>query len=63
VVSGPQVLTVPANSPYKTVQELIDAGRAHPGKLLFGHAGIGSQTHLAAENFVHQAKIEAVAVP
>ena len=63
VVSGPQVLTVPANSPYKTVQELIDAGRAHPGKLLFGHAGIGSQTHLAAENFVHQAKLEAVAVP
>jgi tripartite-type tricarboxylate transporter receptor subunit TctC len=63
VVSGPQVLTVPANSPYKTMQELIDAGRAHPGKLLFGHAGIGSQTHLAAENFVHQAKIDGVAVP
>lgn len=63
VVSGPQVLTVPANSPYRTMQELIDAGRAYPGKLLFGHAGIGSQTHLAAENFVHQAKIDGVAVP
>jgi len=63
VVSGPQVLTVPANSPYKTMRELIDAGRAYPGKLLFGHAGIGSQTHLAAENFVHQAKIDGVAVP
>ena len=63
VVSGPQVLTVPANSPYKTVQELIESGRAHPGKLNFGHAGIGSQTHLAAENFVHQAKLDALAVP
>jgi tripartite-type tricarboxylate transporter receptor subunit TctC len=63
VVSGPQVLTVPASSPYKTVKDLIDSARAHPGKLTFGHAGIGSQTHLAAENFVYQAKIEAVAVP
>src|SRR5262247_1839815 len=27
-VTGPQVLTVPASSPYKTVKELIDAARA-----------------------------------
>jgi len=63
VVSGPQVLAVPANSPYKTLKDLIDAARAQPGKLTFGHAGIGSQTHLAAENFVSAAKIDAVAVP
>jgi tripartite-type tricarboxylate transporter receptor subunit TctC len=63
VVSGPQVLTVPADSPYKSVAELIASARAHPGKLTFGHAGIGSQTHLAAENFVHQAKLDAVSVP
>ena len=63
VVSGPQVLVVPANSPYKTVQELIESGKAFPGKLNFGHAGIGSQTHLAAENFVYQAKLDAQSVP
>ena len=63
VVSGPQVLTVPASSPFKTVKDLIDAAKAQPGKLTFGHAGIGSQTHLAAENFVWQAKIDAIAVP
>jgi tripartite-type tricarboxylate transporter receptor subunit TctC len=63
VVAGPQVLAVPANSPYKTVKDLIDFGRANPGKLTFGHAGIGSQTHLAAENFVWQAKIDALPVP
>jgi tripartite-type tricarboxylate transporter receptor subunit TctC len=63
VVSGPQVLTVPASSPFKSVKELVDHARANPGKLTFGHAGIGSQTHLAAENFVWQAKIDAVAVP
>lgn len=63
VVSGPQVLTVPAGSRFKSIRELIDFGRANPGKLTFGHAGIGSQTHLAAENFVYQAKIDALAVP
>src|SRR5256714_13655555 len=63
VVSGPQVLVVPANSPYKTVKQLIDDARANAGKLTFGHAGIGTQTHLAAENFLYQAKIEATSVP
>ena len=63
VVSGPQVVVVNANSPHKTVKELIDAGRAQPGKLTFGHAGIGSQTHLAAENFVNSAGLDAIAVP
>ena len=63
VVSGPQVLAVPAGSPYKTVSDLIAAARSAPGRLTFGHAGIGSQTHLAAENFLNAARIDAVAVP
>lgn len=63
VVSGPQVLIVPANSPYQNVAMMVESGRANPGKLTFCHAGIGSQTHLAAENFVYQAKLDAVAVP
>jgi tripartite-type tricarboxylate transporter receptor subunit TctC len=63
VVSGPQVLVVPASSQFKTVKDLLDHARANPGKLTFGHAGIGSQTHLAAENFVWQGKIDALAVP
>jgi succinate dehydrogenase cytochrome b556 subunit len=63
VVSGPQVLVVAASAPYKTVKDLIDAAKAQPGKFTFGHAGIGSQTHLAAENFVNAAQINAVQVP
>jgi tripartite-type tricarboxylate transporter receptor subunit TctC len=63
VVSGPQVLVVPAASPYKSVAELIAGAKANPGKLTFGHAGIGSQVHLAGENFVASAKIDALAVP
>jgi len=63
VVSGPQVVAVPAGSPYKTVNELIAGLKANPGKLAFGHAGIGSQTHLAAENFLNAAKVDALSVP
>jgi tripartite-type tricarboxylate transporter receptor subunit TctC len=63
VVSGPQVVAVPVASPYKTVRDLIAGMKANPGKLTFGHAGIGSQTHLAAENFVNAAKADAIAVP
>lgn len=63
VVSGPQVIVVPASSPYKTLKDLIDAAKAKPGLLTFGHAGIGTQTHLATESFVSAAKIEAVSVP
>jgi tripartite-type tricarboxylate transporter receptor subunit TctC len=63
VVSGPQVLVVPTKAPFKNVKELIDYGKANPGKLTFGHAGIGSQTHLAAENFVNTGKFNALSVP
>ena len=63
VVSGPQVLVVPASSPFKSVKELVDHARANPGKLTFGHAGVGSQTHLASENFLWQGKFEAISVP
>src|SRR5476651_1659454 len=45
--TGPQVLVVPAGSPYKSTKELIEAAKAAPGKLTFGSAGIGSQVHMA----------------
>ena len=63
VVSGPQVLVVGNASPYKTIQDLLAAAKATPGKLTFGHAGIGSQSHLATEYFLGEAGIQAVSVP
>ena len=63
VVSGPQVLVVVAASPYKTVKDLLDAAKAQPGRLTFGSAGIGSQVHLAGENFLYRSRTEAVHVP
>jgi tripartite-type tricarboxylate transporter receptor subunit TctC len=61
--TGPQVLVVPAGSPYKSTKELIEAARAAPGKLTFGSAGTGSQVHMAAESFVNTAGIDAIHVP
>ena len=63
VVRGAQVIVVPANSPYRTLKDLIAAAKAKPGGLNYGHAGIGSQTHLAAENFLYAAKIDVQNVP
>jgi tripartite-type tricarboxylate transporter receptor subunit TctC len=63
VVRGAQVVVVPANSPYKSLKDLIAAAKAKPGALNYGHAGIGSQVHLAAENFLQAAKIDAQNVP
>ncbi|MGB5082789.1 MAG: tripartite tricarboxylate transporter substrate binding protein [Burkholderiales bacterium] len=63
VASGPQVIVVNPGFPAKTLKELIDAARAKPGTLNFGHAGIGSQTHLAAENLLYTAGIEMTNIP
>lgn len=63
VVSSPQVLVVPAKSPFTSMESLIAGMRDKPGKLTFGHAGVGSQSHLANEYFLQQAKVSAVGVP
>ncbi len=63
VASGPQVIVVNAEFPAKTLKQFIDAARAQPGTLNYGHAGIGSQTHLAAENFLFAADLAITSVP
>lgn len=40
------VLTVPANSPAKTMAEMHELGRKKPGGLTFGTPGLGSPSHL-----------------
>jgi tripartite-type tricarboxylate transporter receptor subunit TctC len=63
VATGPQVIAVSAQSPYKDLKSLIDDAKANPKKLNFGSAGVGTQTHLAAENFAHSAGIDITHVP
>ncbi|MGE4238932.1 Bug family tripartite tricarboxylate transporter substrate binding protein [Ramlibacter sp.] len=49
VGDAPYLLVVPANSPAKTVQELVSLVRASPGKMSYGSAGAGSANHLSGE--------------
>ena len=45
----PFVLVVDNNLPVKTLGELVDYARAHPGKLNFGSSGAGGGAHLSGE--------------
>ena len=54
---------VPANSPHKTLKELVAYAKANPGKLNVGSINIGSTQNLAAELFKSTADIEAQVVP
>lgn len=56
-------LAVPAEAPYKTLQEFIAHAKRNPGKLTFGHAGIGSTPHLAVEELALKTGIQLTAVP
>ncbi len=49
--TAPLILMVPSSLPAKTVQELVDYGKANPGKLNYGSPGAGSAGHLAIEQF------------
>ena len=59
----PNVLVVAANSPHKTLADFVSFAKKNPGKLNFGHAGIGSGTHLSTEKFIAAADIKVVEVP
>ena len=63
VATGPQVIAVNTNVPVKDLKELIAYAKANPKKLNFGSAGVGTQTHLAAENFAYSAGLDMTHVP
>jgi tripartite-type tricarboxylate transporter receptor subunit TctC len=56
--TGANILVVNANSPYKTLQELLAAARAKPGSVSFGTSGPGSMAHLGGEMIMRQAKVK-----
>ena len=63
VASGPQVVVVHPSFPAKTIKDLITLAKAKPGSMTYGSAGVATQTHLAAENFLFAAGINAVHIP
>ncbi|HUP30860.1 MAG TPA: tripartite tricarboxylate transporter substrate binding protein [Usitatibacter sp.] len=63
VATGPQVIAISTSLPVKDLPEFIAYAKANPKQINYGSAGIGSQTHLAAENFAHSAGIDITHVP
>jgi tripartite-type tricarboxylate transporter receptor subunit TctC len=63
VAQGPMLVVVQDGSPYKTLKELIAAAKAKPGTINFASAGVGSQVHLAGENFADAAGVDLQHVP
>jgi tripartite-type tricarboxylate transporter receptor subunit TctC len=59
----PNILIVNANSPFKSVADLVAAAKAKPGSLTFASAGIGSGSHMAAERLRLAANIDVRHVP
>src|SRR4030095_8104112 len=61
--SSPNILLVRADSPFKTLADLIAAAKAKPGSLSYAPAGNCTSTHLAGELLKNLAKIDLTAVP
>jgi len=65
VAFGTQPLSIVAapSKGYKTLQDLIAAGKAKPGSLNYTSAGVGTASHFAAVRFLVSAGIEAQHIP
>lgn len=63
LASFPNVLVVHPSLPVRSLSELIALARRRPGELTYASAGSGSTTHLAAEFFKAQAKLDLIHVP
>ena len=56
-------LAVPTDSKFKSAQDLFAAAGKEPGKLAFGHAGLGTIPHLSVENLGEALKLKFTQVP
>lgn len=56
-------LIVPAESPVKSVQDLIDRAKKEPGRLSYGASGVGTTGHMGGELFKSMAKVDVMFIP
>ncbi|MCE9657002.1 MAG: tripartite tricarboxylate transporter substrate binding protein [Burkholderiales bacterium] len=62
-VQAPNVLTVPASSPHKSLADVLAYHKANPGKMSFASAGNGTSDHLTAELFWQESKTTGLHIP
>jgi len=63
LVLTPQVIVVGAQTPYKTLRDLVDDAKKRPGEIAFGSLGTGSTSHLTMEAFQKDAGIKLNHIP
>lgn len=63
VAAVPNLLLVNPSVPVKNVQELIQYGKANPGRLNFGSAGTGGANHLSGELFKSMTGVQMEHIP
>jgi tripartite-type tricarboxylate transporter receptor subunit TctC len=63
VASSPLVIVTGADSPYKTLADVVKASREKPGSINYATSGNGTVAHLAAESFQRTAGIKLVHIP
>jgi len=63
VASAPLVLVVAADSPYKTLADVVAAAKAKPESLNYASSGSGTVAHLATEMFQKTAAVKFTHVP
>jgi tripartite-type tricarboxylate transporter receptor subunit TctC len=60
---SPMVFVTSKDSPYKSLQDVIKAAKANPGKLNYGSSGNGSSNHLSMALFEKMANVEMRQIP
>jgi len=63
ILTVPYLLVVPADSPFKTLKDLIAAAKAKPGTLSYGSYGIGQGTHVAMARLLNEADVSIAHIP
>jgi tripartite-type tricarboxylate transporter receptor subunit TctC len=63
VVENPLVLVASSSDTFKSIADVVTAGKARPGKLTFASAGMGTSSHLSFEKFRMAAGFDALHVP
>ena len=59
----PNVMVVPAKSPWTSLKDIVSAARQSPGKFTYGSAGIGGSQHLAGAQFKTAANVDVRHIP
>lgn len=63
LLSISSVLVVNGDRPYRSIKDLVDFAKQHPGKLAAASAGNGTSTHLVSELFQAAAGVRFLHVP